>query len=155
MRKGAVPLIALLSASLTGCMPQACPAIGWSNGLTVELAGDASRVHLVEVCSGDVCSRPIQRAPDAFETAVPKSSPSMVTEPEAAEELSSYFSSRVDDDTWEIGFNMDVPSAVTVCALSSDGKILAEEDQALEWTRVGGSERWGGPMETDPVVLNL
>ncbi|WP_139186817.1 hypothetical protein [Arthrobacter crystallopoietes] len=79
----------------------------------------------------------------------------MVTEPEAAEELSSYFSSRVDDDTWEIGFNMDVPSAVTVCALSSDGKILAEEDQALEWTRVGGSERWGGPMETDPVVLNL
>lgn len=39
--------------------------------------------------------------------------------------------------------------------LDAGGEPLAEEDYTLEWTRVGGSERCGGPMMADPVLLDI
>lgn len=155
MRKTAIPLVAVLAATLTGCMTDACPAIGWSNSLTVELTGDASPVDVVEVCAEDVCSNQVQRAPDdGFTTEVPPSTGG-VSEDREPKELSLYSASRVDDDTWAIGFMMQAPTAVTVRALTADGTVLAEEDFALEWKRVGGSERCGGPGRAGPVILDL
>lgn len=155
MRKTAISLVAVLAATLTGCMTDACPAIGWSNSLTVELAGDASRVDVVEVCSEDVCSDQMQRALDeGVMTEVPPST-GAVSEEREPKELSLYSASRVDDDTWTIGFMMQAPTAVSVRALTGEGTVLAEEDFTLEWKRVGGSERCGGPGEAGPVVLEL
>ncbi len=161
MRKLLVPLVAVLAASLAGCAPEACPAIGWSSSLTVELTGDTSPVHLVELCSEGTCSGPVQRAPDTGAKnflPVPSTgavSRGPVSEGTELEEPSPYSASRVDDNTWHMGFMMQTPTAVTVRALTAGGKVLAEENFTLEWTRVGGSEQCGGPMKADPVVLEL
>lgn len=161
MRKPLVPLVAVLAASLAGCMTEACPAIGWSSSLTVELTGDTSQVHLVELCSEGVCSGPVQRAPDqgskVFSTVPTTGAVSMGTVREGREldDPSMFSASRVDDNTWRMGFMMQAPTAVTVRALTDGGKVLAEEDFILKWKRVGGSEQCGGPMKADPVVLDL
>lgn len=48
---------------------------------------------------------------------------------------------------------MTAPENVTVRALDTAGEVLTEEEFALEWRRVGGSEECGGPGEAGPVTL--
>jgi hypothetical protein len=50
---------------------------------------------------------------------------------------------------------MSAPKAVTVRASSADGTVLAERKVTLEWTRVGGTEQCGGPMEAPVVRLRV
>lgn len=146
MRKPLVPLVAVLATSLAGCITEACPAIGWSSSLTVELTGDASQVHLVELCSEGVCSGPVQCAPNegattfSLEESIGTTGAGTSSEGTEPEEPAPYSASRVDDNTWNRGFMMQAPTAVTVRALTAGGRVLAEENFTLEWTRVGGSE---------------
>ena len=50
-------------------------------------------------------------------------------------------------DQWKPGMD------VQVRALSAAGEVLAEQHFDLEWRRVGGSERCGGPHEAGPLLL--
>ena len=50
---------------------------------------------------------------------------------------------------------MGSPDSATLRALSASGEVLAERDVTLEWVRVGGTERCGGPAQTGPISLTI
>lgn len=130
-------LATVLSSALTGCsLSTACPAIGWINSVTVTLDGDVQNVDVVELCADRMCSRP-QGSQQATEDAIP------------------FIASAKSDTDWEVQIGMQAPKAVSVRALSADGRVLAETEANLDWRRVGGSERCGGPQEADPVTLQV
>lgn len=127
----------VLCSALAGCsLSTACPAIGWVNSLTVTLEGDVEGVDAVELCADELCSRP-EGSQQATEGSAP------------------FTASARGDADWSIQIGMQMPETVTVRALSADGGVLAETRANLEWERVGGSERCGGPQETDPVALQV
>jgi len=113
--------------ALAGCAGEggvACPAIGWSNGLTVELAEDWPAVD-----GGSVrieCSSPCGAA-------YPAGTPLTGT-------------------TAAVQVDMTTPDSVVVTVLAADETEVAEVDAALDWVRVGGSERCGGPSEATVTV---
>lgn len=61
------------------------------------------------------------------------------------------YSHREDKDTWVFTLNSGTPPEVTVKAIAADGTVIAEKDQGLVWTRVGGTEQCGGPITTPPI----
>lgn len=161
-------VVVVFSALLAGCAggpgaPDgfACPAIGWSNSLSVELEGGVSSVAEVQGCVEDVCSHfvrlpPKTDAPVEIITPAPGGGGGGETRrSHPPREFSPYMASRVDEDSWRVRFEMTSPASVTVRALDTDGAVLAEEDFALEWVRVGGSEQCGGPGEAGPVTLRI
>lgn len=119
--------IALLA--LTGCvgMPFACPAIGWTNVLTVELVGDTSSIANVQLCTDDGCAPGKDIAAD---------NPLQLV---ALTDRSG--------DTWTFATDMLTLEEVTVRTLASDGAILSEDTVRPDWERVGGSEQCGGPAQ--------
>ena len=136
-RLAGLVLAIVLCSALAGCsLSTACPAIGWVNDLTVTLDGDVDDVDVVELCTGKTCSRP-EGSQQAMEGSTP------------------FMASANGDATLTIHIGMQAPKAVSVRALSADGGVLAETRTYLEWKRVGGSERCGGPQETDPVALQV
>lgn len=144
---------------LPGCSGgTACPAIGWLNNLRVELDGEARSVAVVQGCVEDVCSEFVQVriATDApIETVTPDAGAGSSSGTSTPRQISPYSASRVDGDSWTVQFGMTTPDNVTVRALDADGAVLAEEDFAVDWVRVGGSERCGGPGEAGPVTLSV
>ncbi|MDR7081160.1 hypothetical protein J2X01_000429 [Arthrobacter ginsengisoli] len=161
----------LLAAGTAGCSgPIACPAIAWSNSLTVTLDGSVENVALVELCAADVCSVRMDSpvpfpstsvSPGAVPAPVAPGPPSALSAPPSISPLpasssmpfSSYTASRIDDRTWKVSFLMQSPKHVTVRALAADGTVLAEREVDLGWTRVGGSEQCGGPATAGPIGL--
>lgn len=139
MRKqlaGLVSVIALCPV-LAGCSPPVeCPAIGWTNSVTVALEGDVHSVDLVELCAGGMCSRPRGSQP-TVENTIP------------------YIASAKSNTVWTITIGMRAPKTVSVRAFSSDGRVLAQKKVNLDWRRVGGTERCGGPEEADPIRLRV
>ncbi|GAB3536755.1 hypothetical protein GCM10027403_18530 [Arthrobacter tecti] len=146
-----------------------CPAIAWSNTLTVQLEGDASAVEEVQACVDGDCSipapRPVQQDTPPAEIPTPHPSGGAATPADpgsgAAEQsppTPDYLrstSTRLEQDRWAINYDMTAPKTVTVRALDAAGNLLAEDEFALDWIRVGGSEECGGPMEAGPVTLAL
>jgi hypothetical protein len=135
----------------------ACPAIGWANTLTVTLDGGTDDVSLVQLCIHDECSTPAPgQHPD-------EPAPSEILEPEDLATYTPdpravalpYFASKINEHSWEIALSMSSPENVTLRAFSASGIVLADEDVTLNWVRVGGSERCGGPEEAGPVTLMI
>jgi hypothetical protein len=145
---------------LTVCIPvagcsTACPAIGWVNSVTVELAGDVSRVDIVQLCADGACSElrpePGTAAPRTVVT-TPLDATAQPT-PEAQPAMGPFYAEKIDADTWRFTVSMSSPDHVTAKALSSAGEVIAETDADLDWKRVGGSAQCGGPVEAPPVLL--
>lgn len=136
----------------------ACTAIGWANTLTVTLDGGTDDVSLVQLCIDDECSTPAPSQPyfgepAPGETLGPEDLETYTPDPRAVE--LSYFASKINDHSWEIALSMSSPENVTLRAFSASGRVLADEDMTLNWVRVGGSERCGGPEEAAPVTLEI
>lgn len=149
----------IASAVLSGCsgpIMNACPAIGWANMLTVTLEGGTDDVSLVQLCIDDECStpapsQPYSDEPAPSETLGPEDFKTYTPDPRAVE--LPYFASKINNRSWEIALSMSSPEYVTLRAFSANGTVLADEDVTLNWIRVGGNERCGGPEEAGPVTL--
>lgn len=157
IRRSGVAAVLLVTLAVTGCsITTACPAIGWTNTATIHLNGNVDGVATVELCADGVCatSDPLVQEPDE---------PLRVLTPEelaspapSRHTLPSPFSiSRVDERNWKAKVAMTTPETLTLRALNSTGQVLAEQDVALQWRRVGGSEQCGGPGEAGPVNLDI
>ena len=159
--KRLVVLIAALmvSAVVSGCsVSDACPTIGWANTVTVKLEGATSNVSVVEFCADGECSDPAPSQlssdePVRIETLDPQQLETFTPVPSAIQP--PFFASKVDEHSWEISTIMATPENVTIRALSPSGEVLAERDVTLNWVRVGGTERCGGPAEADPITLTI
>jgi hypothetical protein len=107
-----------------------CPAIGWLNGLTVDLEIGWPPVDggsLLVECSSRCGMYGREGPPD--ELSVPLGGASTAVQ-----------------------LDMTVPDSVVLTVLDAHGTELAEIEADLDWVRVGGSEECGGPMRaTVPV----
>lgn len=147
---------------LAVCIPVAgcsnvCPAIGWVNSITVELAGDVSRVDTVQLCADGACSE-LRPEPGTAAPRIVVTTPLDARAPhtlEAQPTMAPFYAEWIDADTWRFTVSMSSPDHVTAKALSATGDVLAEEEADLDWKRVGGSAQCGGPMEASPVELTV
>jgi hypothetical protein len=127
MLRRAVPSsVALAAASvLAGCggmLPQACPAIGWSNEVVV--TSSDPRVAAVDLCDERGCA---SQAP-------------------GRSDISGFQEAQGGQGTWTFALpDMSTPDAVVVRTLAADGTVIGERSASLDWRRVGGSEACGGP----------
>ena len=109
---------------------RACPAIGWSNLVTVEVAGPwpEGEGRSVRLDCGTPC-----------DPSLPSGAPSVATAP-------------VQGAVAQVVLGMVTPETVDVTVLGPDGGVLAGLSADLEWERVGGSEQCGGPHEATVTV---
>lgn len=153
---GILGLLAALAVGVvpaTGCTVVACPAIGYVRTLTVHIEGNIAAVSDVKLCDETRCSEPEPTAgtPVPMKTVVTEFSP----EPQPTVTYPPFHSRREDQDTWVFTVSSGDPAKVTVRALAADGGVLAEREQELVWTRVGGTEQCGGPVTAPPVLLSV
>jgi len=153
---GILGLLTVLTVGLapaTGCTVGACPAIGYVRTLTVNVEGNIAAVSDVKVCNETQCSEPEPSAasPGPLKTVVTELSP----EPQPTLTYAPFYSHREDQDTWVFTVGYGDPAKVTVRALASNGTLLAEREQELIWTRVGGTEQCGGPVTTPPILVSV
>ncbi|MFV0374854.1 hypothetical protein [Microbacterium sp.] len=132
-RAGIVAVAGLVTAiGLTGCVPFACPAIGWSNTVVVQLDGDTSAVDQVQLCTDDGCAP----AEDVDMTGL----------------LGFVSVEDQDGDSWTFSVGMNRLEQFTVRTLAGDGTVLSDTEVTAEWVRVGGSEQCGEPGESTVTV---
>ena len=163
-------VVLLLAVATAGCavsVPRACPAIAWSNSLTVSLDGAAEKVSRVEFCAEDVCSvradgparvpetvvSPGSVPPPPSTTLAVTPTPAPTVPTPSAPSYSPFTVARIDNRTWKISLMMRSPQTAIITAYAADGSILAQRGVDLGWTRVGGSEACGGPATAGPVRL--
>ena len=124
--------VALVCAAVlptTACQAEAvCPAIGWSNAITVDASALGDDVF-VQMCVASACSP----APGATATA-----PSDARTP-------------IHDGDGVFQLGMTAPDAVTVRVYAGDGGLLDEAEHDLDWEH--SDAPCGGPSATDPIVL--
>lgn len=122
-RIGAALLLLASAGALSGCVA-ACPAIGWVNTVRVEVLGDDARLATIEPCVPDAeaCGGPLVAA------------------------------QRDEDGTWTVDVDMNAPERIVLRALDAEGTVLAETEMPLDWQRVGGSARCGGPAEAQATL---
>lgn len=148
---GKMGIVALASAlvmgfAVTGCHGHhGCPAIGWSNEVTIAVTGNLDAMDRLELCAGGTC--------EASESLLPPATPT--ASPTGGEFPSINSFSRVDARTWSASTAMTTPQTATVRALSAAGEVLAEKEAVLEWRREGGTRECGGPGAAGPVTLDL
>ena len=163
---GQVVVLLLATAGCADSVPRACPAIAWSNSLTVSLDGAAEKVSRVEFCAEDVCSVRADgpaRVPETVVSpgSVPPPSTTLAVTPAPAPTVPTpsapsygpFTVARIDNRTWKISLMMRSPQTAIITAYAADGSILAQRGVDLAWTRVGGSEACGGPATAGPVRL--
>ena len=118
--------------ALTSCdgLARACPAIAWSNLVTVESAESwpGGEGRSVRLDCGTPCDPPVSSG-----------DPSAATAP-------------VEGSVAQVVVGMVVPETVDVTVLGPDGAVLAELTADPEWERVGGSAECGGPMAATVTV---
>jgi hypothetical protein len=152
----AAVLLLAVCVPAAGCA-NACPAIGWINSVTVELAGDVSRVATVQLCVAGGCSElspePGTAAPRIVET-MPLGPTAPVTYG-AAPSMAPFYAEQIDARTWRFTVNMSSPDRVTAKALTAGGEVLIAKETDLEWKRVGGSAQCGGPSDVPPIKLTV
>lgn len=167
MRKlGAVLAASVLLTAVIGCsmqvVPTACPALGHSTVIPIEVSGSrADAVAAVQICSdNDCCSsgEPVQPPQEPVEQQAPKPPGSLAMpathKSEPVSLFSSFNASQISEENWEIGTDMVQPAAVTVQALDSSGEVLVRTEAALEWTRISGSEECGGDARSTTVRVD-
>ncbi|MGY1653708.1 hypothetical protein [Geodermatophilus sp. SYSU D01119] len=106
-----------------------CPAIGWTNGLRVELTGDWGEPAPAAVrvaCAGG-CGQVVREDADP----VPRAGGTVA----------------LTGTTAGVPVDMTTPDSAAVAVLAADGTVLAQAERDLDWVRVGGSAACGGPME--------
>ena len=59
------------------------------------------------------------------------------------------YAQKVDSNSWSMSMYMGGTEDVTVQALSAEGLVLAELATNLDFVRVGGTERCGGPVRAE------
>jgi len=148
---GVFAALAVVVMPSAGCTINACPAIGYARTLMVNVEGNVAAVSDVKVCDETRCSEPEPTAgtPGPKKTVVTEFSP----EPQPTVTYPPFHSRREDQDTWVFTVSYGDPAKVTVRALAADGAVLAEREQDLVWTRVGGTEQCGGPVTAPPIQL--
>ena len=163
---GAALAASVVLTAVVGCstqvVPTACPAIGYSTVVSVEVSGPRTdAVAAVQICSDDDgCSNgaPLQAPSDPLESPSLKPPSPLVTpethQSEPVSLFSSFFTFRISEKSWEIGTGMVQPTVAIVQALDSSGEVLARTEAALEWTRIGGSEQCGGNTRSTTVRLD-
>ncbi|MFL4474719.1 hypothetical protein ACIPVK_12035 [Paeniglutamicibacter sp. MACA_103] len=156
-RRRPTGLAALLLAALAvpGCSVSGpCPAIGWINTVGIRLTGAVHDVAAVGVCADGECVT--SAPPDSDDPLRPLApgAPAAAT-PTLHAIASPFFVSRVDQRTWQASVAMSTPETLTLRVLGTTGHVLVERDVALQWRRVGGSERCGGPVEAGPVIVDI
>ncbi|MGY1804122.1 hypothetical protein ACI78T_12675 [Blastococcus sp. SYSU D00922] len=108
-----------------------CSAVGWSNGLTVELAEGWPEV--ADGALGLDCSSPcglqVRQGDEPDGLTVPLTGTVTVAQ-----------------------LGMTTPDSVTVTVLGADGVELAVHEADPDWIRVGGTEECGGPHAATVVV---
>jgi len=124
--------VLVTALGLTGCVPSACPAIGWSDSVTVRLDEDSATVARVQLCTDDGCA-PAEH-------------------PDSAGPVESVSVASQDADAWTFSVDMSFPREFTVRALAADGTVISDTERAPEWVRVGGSARCGGPSRATVAV---
>ena len=158
------PALVLLVV-VTGCsdpaLPEACPAIAYSTVIPVEVSGPrAGSVTSVQVCSNrNECSdgSPVAAPHQMTETpepAAPNTEPApMTSRTNPSGPYSSFTTTRLSEENWEIETGMVLPEKVIVQALDTQRLILAEVKETLEWTRINGTEECSGNARSNPIRL--
>ncbi|GMA32933.1 hypothetical protein [Litorihabitans aurantiacus] len=122
---------ALASSGATGvsaCSSYPCTTEGYSSTIVVEVEGRRSDIADLELCVEDRCS-----------------SDDDVTDPSRL--IAHGPPTRADDGSrWTFGVALHRDHLV-VRALAADGSILRETPVSVDFRRVGGSARCGGPQE--------
>lgn len=116
-----------------------CPAPSWRNHVTLTVAGNeaaVARVDAVTACDGAKC--------------VPLT-PTFARQADGG----SAMLARQPDGSWLLNVGAQPSSSVTFSAFDAAGKVLGQQSNILNWTRVGGNEKCGGPMAALKVSLNL
>ncbi|MET3935345.1 hypothetical protein [Arthrobacter sp. OAP107] len=141
---------------VAGCA-KTCPAMAWINYLTVALDGDTRTVAWVQLCTPDACSQAADRptAPPVLPTATPTpTGANGLGFPPGQGPAEHHISvERTGSDAWRFGFVVESPGSVTVRALDSAGKTLAEKRVSLAWQQIGKATECGGPATAAPVTL--
>ncbi|MDN4645077.1 hypothetical protein [Arthrobacter sp. PsM3] len=127
-----------------------CPAVGWVSTITVRLEGDVTAVSNLELCTAEGCSVPDLATP---QPASPKSE--VPDSPGPSPSMAPFAASQTAVNAWLFTVRGLLPHEVTTRVLANDGSLLAQQQSRLEWTRVGGSEKCGGPLTTHPITLQL
>jgi len=143
---------AALLPALTGCGFGACTAIGYLYSVEVRSSGEFASL---EVCADGDCATSADATPEPTPEATPAAGLPGELPPSFDVELPPFTLVERADGRWTVGSLASTPERLTVRAYDADGGLLAEDDFALEWTRSGGSEQCGGPMETPPVDFAL
>ncbi|WP_193342733.1 hypothetical protein [Pseudarthrobacter sp. AB1] len=151
-------LLVAMGLPTTGCSV-ICPAVGYASVITVNVEGNAAAVDEVQLCSDQGCS---ERLPD-YGPAVPMKSvqpglPSPTAPSPAAPSTPpvAFLGTRTDAKTWTFSISQrGLPKHVTVRALAPNKTVLAEQENDLVWTRVGGSEQCGGPVTTPAITVKV
>lgn len=131
MRRAAVAIAAaVFLLALTGCAT-ACPAIGWTNGLTVDTSA-IDGVADLQFCVDDECS------PRAGE--IPPTG-----------SVSTMFWADQDGAEWTLNLDMRAPETVIIRLFGADGTLLLESEHAIDWTPPTG--QCGGTSTAPPLVL--
>lgn len=117
----------------------ACPPATWHNHVTLALAGDpdaTARVSAVTACTGSKC---VPLTP-TFAKNAPGGSAMLSRQP---------------DGSWLLDAGSQPASVITFRAFDAAGNVLAQQSSTLNWTRVGGNEKCGGPMASMKVPLSM
>lgn len=123
-------VLVVLLASRWGAGAGACPAVAWSNTLTIELGADRPAAHAVRVDCPTPCGLVL---------GTPDDGPDTHTRPLARGDTT-------------VSFEMAAPDSVTATVLAADGAVLTVAELDLDWVRVGGSTECGGPAEARATV---
>ena len=132
-RLALLSVISLLSViALTACAPLACPAIGWSNTLTVQVDGGSSAITDIQLCVDGECA------------------PTKDVDPTGAlGQISLAFQV---GQTWTFSTGMTALDHFIVRTLQSDGSVLAETEFTPEWVPKDATRQCGGPASATVVI---
>lgn len=117
-------LALLCTSALAGCS-HACAPQGWPSSLRVQLTGAVDEVADVGLCVGDVCVPGEGEDPD----------PALL-------DLSGVTEHRAGN--WEFTM-LSTPAELTIRTYTAEGDVVTDTPVELEWHRVGGTARCGGP----------
>lgn len=108
---GALALVATFG--LTACQGTNCPAIGWSDSLTIQLTDAQNRINALELCFRGHCM----------------SDDDLDDSP-----LAGVQATDLGDGTWQFDMGMWTPDAVLLRGLASDGTVANEYPIQPDWS---------------------
>lgn len=130
----AVSALALLAASATAttsCVTfGACPAIGWTNAVSIDVSA-FPEVTDVQFCVDAECS------------------PAPGAEPTSSTNL--FAAIPQEDGSWSLAVDMAAPERIDIRLFDAQATLIHESRHAIAWTP--SDAPCGGPSTADPLVL--